>query len=433
MNATASPDEIETALRAELRARTAPLAVDEVPFARLEAASRRDRIRRRTLLGTTAALALALVAASAAAGALGGGGGTGQMPAGGGGTSLAAIPPRGNLVGDTAFIQAVTEHYLGKSSLLYANDDGTHTVVIGIGGTFPRPWPSKLPGPVPTGLIVLVGPHDAQVGQLTREGPSGVDLTGRTSLTFIGGFHGDGESVPYVVLGPTNMTHVEYATGVQLRDEDGKLVPVRTGVTSAPVTDGVAAGEIQGPTTVDGAFRLSMQLVWRGSTSDGTALNVDSGARGSSLGPEDQPPTDASYDAIREAVVNKARQDGVIVAEHGPGGDEVTDNAALVLSDLALLAGVNPGSISYSVDWVGRETAQWDSALIEFDAPGLPKIQAFIRGLAPGRPDSDSPGLDLSYVRPAVPLTAGRFPTTEAEFGGTPEFTTIGKGLLTQW
>ena len=74
-----------------------------------------------------------------------------------------------------------------------------------------------------------------------------------------------------------------------------------------------------------------------------------------------------------------------------------------------------------------------DSALVEFAAPGLPAFQAFIRGLAPGVPDTDSPSLAQSFVRPVEPLARGDIPTTAAAFGGTPEFTTIGGGLFERW
>jgi hypothetical protein len=252
------------------------------------------------------------------------------------------------------------------------------------------------------------------------------------SYTFVGEFDGTGGLVPYVVLGPTNLTKVEYATGVQLRDEGGKLTPVRTGVTSAAVTDGTAAGEIQDTTDLDAAFRVNMLQAWQGSTSNGTVLNLSPGSRTSRTTPEDEP-TGPAYNAFLEAVVQEAHQHGITVDELGSNGQELTNNASQVMYDLVVLANVNPSSVTYSVDWVGRETAQWDSALIEFDVPGLPKIQAFIRGLAIGQPESDYPGLRLSFVRPAVPLTPGHLPTTAAEFGGTPEFTTVGGWLQMHW
>lgn len=428
MNATTSRDEIETALRAELRARTAPLAAGEVPFARLEAAARRDRIHRRTLLGTVVALVVALVAATTAVGAHGGG--AGQAPAGG--TSLASIPPRGNLVDNTAFIRAVTKRYSGKFRLVYANDDGTHTVVIGIGAAYPNPQLSSDPNPNLASLTVLVGPHDTQVSQLKEQAQEGIDLVRNPSYTFVGNFNGVGQSVPYVVLGPTDLTTAEYATGVQLLDKDGKLVPVRTGITSVRVTDGAAAGEIQAPDDLDDMCRLSGLLAFRGSTDTGAVLNLMPDGSQCLLAPDNYP-VEPAYNALREAVVNEAHQDGVTVDEHGSSGQEVTDYAADALADLALLAAVNPSSISCSVEWVGRQTALWDVALIEFDAPGLPKIQALILGLAPGQHYGGYLGLEQSLVRPAVPLTPGLLPVTAAEFGGTQETAAIGFDLTQHW
>lgn len=432
MNAPTPHNEIETALRTELRARTASLAATEAPFARIEAASRRDRIRRRTLLGTALVLAAALAAAPALVGAPGGGTGptVGGQGTGNSGTPLYSTPPRGNLIGDTAFIQAVTEQYFAHTSLLYANDDGTHTVVIGVSDESP-PDASDIPDAKQ--FTVLVGPPGTQAGQLTQAEQDVVAAGPNASFTFVGEFKGTGRLVPYVVLGPTNLTKVEYATGIQLRDEDGKLTPVRTGVTSAAVTDGTAAGEIQDPTSLDAAVHLSMLVIWRGTTSNGTVLTLASSPIINPLG-SNTAPTGPAYTAIREAVVDQAHQDGVTVDEDASGGDEITDIADIILYDLTATADVSPSSITYSIDWVGRDTTRWDSALIEFDAPGLPKIQAFIRGMAPGQPPSGPPASDWqAFVRPAVPLTPGHLPTTAAEFGGTSELTTIGRWRTEHW
>lgn len=435
MTASIPRDDIETALRAELRARTASLAAGEAPLARIETASRRGRVRRRTLFGTAFVLAAVLAAVPALVGALGSGTGpaAGGQGTGNRDTPLFSIPPRGNLLGDAAFIQAVTGQYFAHASLLYANDDGTHTVVIGVADESP---PAYLAGNVSDArqFTVLVGPHDAQAGQLTQAAQE-IDPAGpAASYTFVGDFDGTGRLVPYVVLGPTNLTKVEYATGIKLRDEDGKLTPVRTGVTSAAVMDGAAAGEIQDSTDVDAAFRLSLLTAWRGSTSNGTVLTLDPSQRTAGAAAEYDRFLSPPYTAIREAVVHQAHQDGITVDEDESGGDEITDLAAEVLFDLMVVANVDPGSISYSVDWVGRDTTQWDSALIEFDAPGLPKIQALILGLAPGQPFPGLSGaIDQAFVRPAVPLTPGHLPATAAQFGGTPENTTIGSWLTTHW
>jgi hypothetical protein len=439
---TSTHDALESALREELRARTAPLVAPSAPFDRIDAAVRRDRLRRRTVAGTGLVLAGALVAVPAVLGALpgrsaaadvgGNKGGGGADVSVGGESPLLLQKPRGNLVGDAAFMRSATavlnqnvdarEH----ATVLYANDDGTHTVVIG--GSY-----SSLEGSTSAQnmFAVLVGPHDAKPSELEPDPAAGDSAQPVVSLSFVGEFTGSGKPVPYVVLGPTDLTAVQYATGLDLRDEDGKLTPVRTGVTEVSTADGTAAGEIRDPSSAGAAARLGMLLSFRG-LSGGHTIDLDPSFRTLRYFPVEDA-SSAPYDAIRQKVANAARLHGIEVGTRGPGGDEVTDNAAQLLSDLALATGVDPGKVTVSVAWVGRETSNWDSALVELDAPGLPRIQAFVRGLAPGRPDSDAPSLAESFVRVAAPLTSGDLPTTAAAFGGTPEDTTFGADLYQSW
>ena len=107
------------------------------------------------------------------------------------------------------------------------------------------------------------------------------------------------------------------------------------------------------------------------------------------------------------------------------------DNVAGVLLDLARFDNVPISSLTYQVDWIGRETAQWDAALLDVHAPGLPPMQIFVRGLTAGAPDSASPGSANTLVRPAAALTPGHVPHTAPSFGGTPEPGVFGYQLMT--
>jgi hypothetical protein len=432
-NAAHRHDDIETLLRGELAGRAGGLSVGDAPYPAVNRAARRDRNRRR------AAAASGLVLAAALAGtlpyALSGSHGSTSVAVAGAPSPLLTAPLRGNLAGDSAFIAAVKQRLDTSPSpappgaadmsapagynVLYANDDGTHRVAISAAYTGKT-----------TLFAVLVGPHGASVSALKAGGHGGANGSEAT-FTYLGAFTGAGASVPFVVLGPTSMTGVEYATGLTLGSVGGKLTSVRTGVEQATTVNGAAAGEIADTGTPAEVERLNILTAFRAELG-GKHVDVDPVGRDSPALPGEVP-GDSAYDAIRSAVAQKGRQAGLSMSAKSPGGDAVPDNVAVVLVDLAHFAAVPVGSIGYHVDWIGHETAQWDSALLDVSVPGLPKLQIFVRGLAAGVPDSASPGLGQSFVRAAVTLTPGHLPETAAAFGGTREPSVVGYELVATW
>jgi hypothetical protein len=427
-----SPQEdIAEALRSELHARAAHLGQPSAPFVRLEAAVRRDRTRRRSLAGC---VGLALIAAIATSVTTVGGThrtDTLSTAAGNAGmSSLLEMAARGNLVDHTDFMREVSARLGPGAAILFANDDGQHTVVIGVDD---QPGAQNHSGAYDT-FTVLVGTHDAKAADLSPSGTVGMSPDNAIdTYTFVGEFTGDGKSAPYVVLGPSNMTEVDIASDIQLGVDGGKLVAKHTDIATVAAKAGAAAGEIPGPSNANAAARLGVYVAFRARLSTGATMEADPDTRTTRAFPGESP-TSAAYDSLRTAVVAVGRTDGLTNLQlTGPGGDAVADNVAQVVSDVTRMAGVDASRVDVHVDWVGQETPAWDSALLDIEVPGLPHLQAFVRGLAPGQPDSQSPGLAQSYVRPAQTLTPGRFPETAQVFGGTPELTTLGLGVAAVW
>ena len=437
MNSTKPIEDIEAVLRGELNARAVGLATGKPPLPRIVAATRSDRMRRRTYAGAGFVLVAAFIAAATPAiiGAEHGSGAASAAAGGAGPAQLLSLAPRGNLIRDTAFMQVVGIR-LVRDKVLYANDDGTHTIVIG----------AETTGPSSTGFSTLIGAHKATASQLEATAV-GLGLSGDVrTYAFVGESTNTDSPVPLVVLGPKSLSEIEYATGIRLVERHGELAPERTGVKWIRAVDGVAAGEI---TDLASANATSSKAP----SPDAARLNAlsDFGlyfAVRAKIGSEyfSTTPTsrilpaapagnieDADYDPARAAIVAKGKAAGLSLASKGPDGDALADNVALVLSDMADLSGTAPDRVRVRVDWVGRETPEWDSSLVDFAAPGLPAIQAYVRGLAPGAPNNDSPSLAQSYVRPARPLLEGQFPSTAEAFGGTTEFSTIGGGLFEHW
>jgi hypothetical protein len=205
-----------------------------------------------------------------------------------------------------------------------------------------------------------------------------------------------------------------------------------TDIDAIPATDGAVAGELVGPSGKQAAAHVGLFLSFRGKLASGGYLDLEPGIR-TTVGVPDQNVFSPAYDGLRAAIVAKARTSGLTNLQlKGPGGDAVTDNAAQVISDVAMITDTDPSAIGVTVDWVGQETTAWDSALLDIDVPGFPHMQAFVRGLAPGQPDSESPGMSQSFLRPAQPLTPGDLPETAEAFGGTPELSTVGP-LMADW
>jgi hypothetical protein len=415
-------EEVEAALRGELSARAVGLPNGGPPMPRLVTAVRRDRMRRRTYMGTGFVLVAALVAAATPAilGAAHGAGVASAAARDAGPSQLLSMPPRGNLAGNTAFLRAV-EARLSGGKVLYANDDGAHTVIISADTTKQSSADFR----------TLVGGHDASVPQLEPAAGGGEFSQETKTYTFVGESTAGDAHAPLVVLGPMNLTGIEYATGIKLAETRGELVPTRTGTRQIKAVDGVAETEVAGtealnfPDDSDLYFALRAKL-GRQYVVTTPSVRVLPGTPAGNI-------EDPGYEPIRAAIVAKGKLAGIALALRGSSGDALADNVALVLSDAANLADVTPSNVATRVDWVGRETPEWDSAFVEFAAPGLPAFQAFIRGLAPGVADSDSPSLAQSFVRPLEPLTRGHLPTTAVAFGGTPEFTTVGGGLFERW
>jgi len=413
---------VEAALRGELSARAVGLPTGKPQVPRIVTAVRRDRMRRRTYAGAGFVLVAALIAAATPAiiGAAHGAGVASAAARGGGLSQLLSMAPRGNLVDDTAFLQAV-ETRLPGDKVLYANDDGTHTVVIGTDTTKQSSAEFR----------TLVGGHAASMPQLEAAPGDGEFNQDARTYTFVSQFTAKDAEVPLVVLGPTDLTGIEYATGIRLAEMRGRLVPMRTGVKRIEAVDGALETELADTDTLNSFSGPGLYFAVRARLGD-QYIGTSPGVRVLQATPAGNI-EDPGYEPIRWAVVAKGESAGITLALKGPSGDALVDNVALVLSDVANLADVTPSDVTTRVDWVGRETPDWDSALVEFAAPGLPAFQAFIRGLAPGVPDTDSPSLAQSFVRPVEPLARGDIPTTAAAFGGTPEFTTIGGGLFERW
>ena len=422
MNATRPIEAIEAALRGELSARAVGLAAGNPPLNRIVTATRRDRMRRRTCVATGFVLVAALIAAATPAiiGAQHGSGAASAAAEAAGPSPLLSMAPRGNLVRDTAFLQAAGTR-LPRDEVLYANDDGVHTVVIG----------AEPIRPANIEFRTLIGGPKATASQLeAATGDVTLDGDART-YAFIGEFTNTDTPVPLVVLGPKSLAGIEYATGIRLAERQGQLTPERTGVKWIRAMDGVAAGELADPASPKASNDFGLYLAVRakiGSEYVGTTpvVRVLQETLAGNI-------EDADYDPVRAMVVAKGRSAGLSLVLKGSDGDALADNVALVLSDVANLSGGTPDRVRVRVDWVGRETPDWDSALIDFAGSGLPVIQAFVRGLAPGASKNDSPSLAQSYVRPAKPLIEGEFPTTAKAFGGTDEFATIGGGLFEHW
>ena len=417
-----SIEEVEVALRGELNARAVGLPAGSAPATRIAVATRRDRMRRRAYTGTGFVLIAAVIAATtpAIAGAAHGAGVSSVTAESSGLAQLLSMPPRGNLVADNAFIQAVETRLPGEK-VLYANDDGAHTIVLG----------ADIAKRSSTNFTTLVGGHAAGASRLEpASGDMGFDQ-GSTTFTFVGKSSTKDALAPLVVLGPVELTGIEYATGMRLTVQRGRLVPVRSGVKRIAAVDGVAETELADPEVLDSSRDSGLYFAVRAKVG-GEYVSTSPAVRelpATSAGNIE----DSGYDPIRAAVVAKGNVAGITLPLKAPGGDALADNVALVLSDVANLADVGPSNVTVRIDRVWRETPEWDSAVVEFDAPGLPALQAFIRGLAPGIPDGDSPSLAQSLVRPAEPLVQGQIPATAAAFGGTPEFTTIGGGLFERW
>ena len=440
MNTIDRNSDIEAVLRSELAVRADALEAVPPPYANVRRAVRRDRGRR--LAGATAGLALAAALVVTLTQVLGGGSGSTVGAAAGAPSPLLTVPTRGNLAGDSDFVTAAKWRLDTSSkgaasarplpgsrsaaaatsngySILYANDDGTHRVVIG--ATYDGRY---------TLFTELVGAHGDSVPAL-KQSDSGGAQTPDETFTFVGEFTENGDSVPFVVLGPLDMTNAEYATGVTLAAAGGKLDVVRSHVAKVTTVDGVAAGEIPGAHSMADVVRMDLFTVFRAQI-NGRYVDADQFGRASPALPGTLP-TGPAYTAIKAAVAQKGRAAGLSMNTDSPGGDAAPDNVAAVMLDLAQFDGVPISSLTYQVDWVGRETAQWDAALVDVQAPGLPPMQIFVRGLTAGAPDSASPGLAHTFVRPATPLTPGHVPHTAAAFGGTPEPGVFGYQLMTTW
>lgn len=283
--------------------------------------------------------------AAAAGGGSGGGSSSSGVRAARAASPLFRAPLRGNLANDSSFIQAVGQKDYPQAEMLYANDDGTHTIVIG--GTV-QPTLNGIPAWV---FTVLIGPHHAQVSQLKRaEGFVGDDAgLPPTNLTYVSALNTTGASVPYVVLGPTDMTGAEYATSAELQITGDKLVLKRTDISQIPLTDGAGSGELKGTDTVATANSLSKLLAFRGTTKSGASVSLQTMLEVVQTPPAFGDISSTTYDPIRDEVVVVAQQNGVTVDKQGPGGDEVTDNTAQVVEDLADFAGVDPSAVSVQV------------------------------------------------------------------------------------
>lgn len=252
-----------------------------------------------------------------------------------------------------------------------------------------------------------------------------------STFTFLGEFTGTGGSVPFVVLGPTTMTGIEYSTTPSLEIAKGKITRGRDGITPVTAVDGAAAGEIADPSTTLAAAKLGMFIAFRAEIA-GKYVDVDP-LGGATVALPVNAPDGPAQRAIRTAVAEQGEHAGLVMTTDSAGGDAVPDNVSEVLTDLATFDAVPVSSIHYTIDWIGKETSRWNAAVLDVDAPGLPKVQIFVRGLAFGAPDSASPGMNNSFVRPAVELTPGHVPTTAGAFGGTPEPNVFGYGSATVW
>ena len=424
--------DIEEALRAELtaRAETAQLRPDFQ--ATVERGIGRDRVRRRVAGGST--LALLMTTAVAASVILHGGAPT-RTPANPSidmsRFPLLQIPTRGSLAHDREFVadatrvgraqlaKAVANNTFGPIDpasfrLLYAGDDGVLRYVV-VGGIFNDPHATREQSSSATSIYdVLIGPSGASAAALQPQVLPG-SSEGETAFALVGDSAGPGKPTPLIVLGLTQMTDIQYSTGVSL---DKTLKTRRTGIPMRTV-DGAAIGEIPGTTSAFTAYGYAQGTAFKATLNGHTTYNMES-SDSTPTWVSDAMSTDpaivAAHQGVKDLLVQKASDAGMRLDAQ----DALVLSTGMALDDLALAAHVSIADVHVTLAWIGPESPGVGAAVLDVTVPGFPALQAFIEGTV----GNSAKGGDVQspLIRIAPSQHAGPVPTTRAQFTGGVDF-----------
>ncbi len=424
--------DIEEALRAELaaRAETARLRPDFQDA--LERGIGRDKVRRRVAGGS--ALALFVAAAVAAAVILNGGASTpapAHPPTDLSRFSLLQIPTRGSLAHDAAFVadamrtgraaldKTVADYEFGPLDpssfrLLYAGDDGVLRFVV-VAGIFndPHATPDQ-PSSATSIYDVLIGQSGARAADLHPQAFPGTSQ-GESAFAVTGESAGPGKPTPLIVLGPTQMTDIQYSPGVTL---DKTLHTHRTGVPLKTV-DGAAIGEIPGTSSVFAAYGYSMGTAFKATVNGHTTYDFESAASMPAWVNDAisrDPAIVAAHQNLRNLLVQKASGAGLRL---GPD-DALILSVQMALEDLAIAEHSSITDVQYTVAWIGREDTGLGAVVLDVTVPGLPALQLFADAAAGGANMGDTTQGTLIRLEPSH--DAGHVPTTRAQFTGGVSF-----------
>jgi hypothetical protein len=411
--------QFEGVLRAELAGRAEAVQVRPGFTDGVQRGVGRDRNRRRAAGGSVLAVAVAAVVAGVAV--LSGGAGR-QDAADGGmstetwGDSLLAIPTRGSLAHDAAFMAQARDagskaltgelssgsgtYVSGSLHILYAGDDGTYRIVA-LAGLF-RGGQAPVPGMVVYDL--LIGPSGTSASSL-KASTMGATYPAQPAEAFVGPSPGPGQATPVLVLGPTDMTDIAYSAHPLL---DANLKLYRTAVPMHAV-DGAAMGEIPQTTDALSAYANAVDTMFKGRLGDGRVLRF-SGGEGTGgrvlLGMNQDPKIVAAYHGFDDALLSAAATAGVTLDAKSP-------LVYLVHNDLGMLAAVQGASIAnvqMSVAWVGKERDGTLATVLNVDVPGLPALQLFAEHL------QISAGAGQESILMRIRPRSGAVPTAESAF-----------------
>ena len=430
--------QFEGVLRAELAGRAEVVQVRPGFTDGVQRGVGRDRTRRRMAGGSV----LALVVAAIVAGVTVLSGGAGHQDAADGGLStetwgdsLLAIPTRGSLAHDAAFMaqarDAARKALMGDQSsgfgtyvsgslhILYAGDDGTFRIVA-VAGYF-RGRQAPVPGAVTYGL--LIGPSGASVSSLKAQS-GGATYPARSVEAFVGPSPAPGQPTPILVLGPTDMTDIAYSAHPLL---DAKLKLYRTAVPMHTV-DGAAMGEITGTSDALTAYTIAVDTMFKGRLGNGTVQRFGGGADTTGwiqFGLNQDPKIVSAYHGFDDALISAAATAGLTL-------DATSPLVYLVHNDLGMLAAVQGASISnvqMSVAWVGKESDGSLATVLNVDLPGLPPLQLFFSRL------QISAGAEQENALMRIRPESGAVPRTETAFraAGGVQGSLIGPDLSMAW
>lgn len=438
---------IEEALRAEMAARAETARLKPDFAAAVERGIERDRVRRRVAGGS--ALALLVTVFVAASVILHGGSSTptpANPPTDFSRFPLLEIPTRGSLAHDGAFVADAAR--IGRADLnkavagygpldpasfrlLYAGDDGAARYVV-VAGIFTDPHATRAQPSSATSIYdVLIGPSGAPAAALQSQACPG-SSQGERAFALIGESAGPGRPTPLIVLGPTEMTDIQYSSGISL---DKTLRPHRVGVPMKTV-DGAAIGEIPGTTSAFAAYAGSsgenldtistfaaygyaQQTAFKATLDGHTTYDIESAGQTPpwvSKALTSDPALVAAHQGIKDLLIQKASNAGMKLESR----DALVLSTGMTLDNLALAAHVTIADVHVSVAWIGPENPGTGTVVLDVTVPGLPAIQAFIDGTV-GNADKGG-DMPSPLIRIAPSPNAGPVPTTRAQFAGGVRF-----------